>query len=68
MTQRLIEMNTTLARKEYDPARDNAEVVSVMYEVDALFNYLMYFFILNTVSLVLMIECYSYQLKHILIT
>ncbi|PRQ51867.1 putative helicase senataxin, P-loop containing nucleoside triphosphate hydrolase [Rosa chinensis] len=33
VTQHLIEMNTTLARKEYDPARDNAEVVSVMYEV-----------------------------------
>ena len=40
MTQHLIEMNTTLARKEYDPVRDNAEVVSVMYEVDALFDFL----------------------------
>ncbi|XP_050380960.1 uncharacterized ATP-dependent helicase C29A10.10c isoform X2 [Argentina anserina] len=33
VTQHLIDMNTTLVRKEYDPARDNAEVVSVMYEV-----------------------------------
>lgn len=39
VTQHLIDMNTTLARKEYDAARDNAAVVSVMYEVDALFHF-----------------------------
>ncbi|KAM0959526.1 hypothetical protein ACFX15_024098 [Malus domestica] len=33
VTQHLIEINTKLARKEYDAARDNAEVISVMYEV-----------------------------------
>lgn len=33
VTQHLIEINTKLAQKEYDAARDNAEVISVMYEV-----------------------------------
>ncbi|CAB4272070.1 unnamed protein product [Prunus armeniaca] len=33
VTQHLIEINTKLARKEYDAACDNAEVISVMYEV-----------------------------------
>lgn len=33
VTQHLREINATLARQEYDPARNNAEVVSVMYEV-----------------------------------
>lgn len=33
VTQHLKEINAKLARQEYDPACDNAEVVSVMYEV-----------------------------------
>ncbi|XP_048318227.2 uncharacterized protein LOC107428153 isoform X1 [Ziziphus jujuba] len=33
VTLHLREINATLARQEYDPARNNAEVVSVMYEV-----------------------------------
>ncbi|KAG7997209.1 hypothetical protein I3843_01G200700 [Carya illinoinensis] len=33
VTQHLREINARIAREEYDPARDNAEVVSVMYEI-----------------------------------
>lgn len=33
VTYHLREINAKLARQEYDPACDNAEVVSVMYEV-----------------------------------
>lgn len=37
VTQHLREINARVAREEYDPDRDNAEVVSVMYEVFELF-------------------------------
>lgn len=33
VTQHLREINGRLARKQYDPLHDNAQVVSVMYEV-----------------------------------
>ncbi|KAK7841514.1 putative helicase magatama 3 [Quercus suber] len=33
VTQHLREITARIAREEYDPARDNAEVISVMYEV-----------------------------------
>lgn len=33
VTQHLREINARIAREEYDPACDNAEVVSIMYEV-----------------------------------
>ncbi|KAB1218247.1 hypothetical protein CJ030_MR3G026127 [Morella rubra] len=33
VTQHLREINARVAREEYDPDRDNAEVVSVMYEI-----------------------------------
>lgn len=33
VTQHLREINTRLKKEDYDPQRDNAEVVSLMYEV-----------------------------------
>lgn len=44
VTQHLREITARVAREEYDPARDNAEVVSVMYEVCMLF-FLMFPFV-----------------------
>lgn len=43
VTQHLKEINATIARGDYNPERDNAEVVSVMYEVHTfVFPYLWY--------------------------
>ncbi|KAG8653205.1 hypothetical protein MANES_06G179400v8 [Manihot esculenta] len=52
VTQHLREINTRLKKEDYDPQRDNAEVVSLMYEV------LMFPFLLDDQSLVTEFELF----------
>ena len=48
VTMHLREINIKLVRQDYDPARDNSEVVSVMYEVGTI----SFFFISNCIPFI----------------